>query len=56
VSDFNRANDEWQTMVKSGNDVNTVVAALSAIAPYWPDGETDNRIVGGSPSAPELDP
>jgi len=36
---LNRATDEWQTMAKSGNDVNTVVAALSAIAPYYPAGE-----------------
>jgi hypothetical protein len=34
----NRATDEWQIMVKSGDDVNTVIAALSAIAPYYPDG------------------
>jgi hypothetical protein len=32
------ATDEWQIVVKSGDDVNTVLAALSAIAPYYPDG------------------
>jgi tetratricopeptide (TPR) repeat protein len=39
----NRASDEWQIIVQTGDDVNTVLAALSAMAPYYPDGQGEIR-------------
>jgi len=35
----NNADSDWPIVVKDDGDVNTVLSALRAIAPYYPDGE-----------------